>query len=87
MASGVSVVSVGSCAKLCYDPSEVDVVGLLYIWLTGIAQLTLAVCQLKTLQHHWKNKVIQASMAYERSLLRKDPVLSNICSKLNETHC
>ena len=26
------------------DPPEVAVVGLLYIWLTGIAQLDMAIC-------------------------------------------
>ena len=32
---------VGPCTKLCYDPPEVAVVGLLYTWLTGIAQLDM----------------------------------------------
>ena len=31
------------CAKLCFDFSEVAVIGLLYIRLTGIAQLDLMV--------------------------------------------
>ena len=44
MASSFDVEPVGSCAKLCYDPPEVAVVGLLYIWLTGIAQLDMAAC-------------------------------------------
>ena len=43
MASGLYVEPVRPCAKLCYDLPEVAVVGLLYIRLTGIAQLDLMV--------------------------------------------
>ena len=43
MASGLYVEPVRPRAKLCYDLPVVAVVGPLYIWLTGIAQLDLMV--------------------------------------------
>ena len=55
MPSSFEFTPVGACAKLCYDPPEVAVVGLLYIWLTGIAQLDMAVC-------HALGGVFQASL-------------------------